>query len=71
MTPFDSWYAANIEPNLPKDLPPQLAKAGKAQAAIVWNAALDEAWLGIEQLWDEPSPSGTVEKVIDALRVTP
>ena len=41
MTPFDSWYAANVEPNLPKDFPPQLAKAGKAEAAKVWNAALE------------------------------
>ena len=43
MTPFDSWYAANVEPNLPKDFPPQLAKAGKAEAAKVWNAAIEKA----------------------------
>jgi hypothetical protein len=40
VTPFDAWYAANIEANLPADIPPQLAHAGKAQAAKVWNAAL-------------------------------
>lgn len=43
MTPFDSWYAAHVEPNLPKDFPPQLRAAGKAEAAKVWNAALDAA----------------------------
>lgn len=41
VTPFDIWYAANVEAALPADLPPQLAKAGKEQAAKVWNAALD------------------------------
>jgi hypothetical protein len=41
MTPFDLWYAREVESKLPADFPPQLAKAGKVEAAKVWNAAID------------------------------
>jgi hypothetical protein len=43
VTPFETWYAANIASQLPADYPPQLAEAGKKSAAMIWNAALDAA----------------------------
>lgn len=58
MTPFDSWYATNVASQLPADYPPHLAKAGKEQAAQVWNAALDAA-LEEESMYDDtPHVSG-------------
>lgn len=50
MTPFDSWYAANVEANLPKDFPAHLRVAGKAEAAKVWNAALDCGILEVQPI---------------------
>lgn len=41
MTPFDSWYAANIEPSIPTDAPKEARVAAKSSAANIWNAALD------------------------------
>jgi hypothetical protein len=42
VTPFDSWYAANIAPAL-KDAPAAAQKAAKASAAEIWNAAVGHA----------------------------
>jgi hypothetical protein len=41
MTPFDAWYAREVEAKLPADFPEQLRVAGKNEAAKVWNAALE------------------------------
>ena len=37
---FSDWYAANVEPTLPSDCPPQLRTAAREQMARCWNAAL-------------------------------
>ena len=42
MTPFDSWYSANIEANLPRDMPDKVRQVAKVQAAQIWNAAVDQ-----------------------------
>jgi hypothetical protein len=43
VTPFDTWYAENVERFLPADYPKNLREVGKQQAAKIWNAALDKA----------------------------
>lgn len=42
MTPFESYFAAHIEPHL-KGAPPAAVKMAKASAGDIWNAALDAA----------------------------
>jgi hypothetical protein len=42
VTPFDSWYSANIEANLPRDMPDKVRQVAKVQAAQIWNAAVDQ-----------------------------
>ena len=76
MTPFDSWYAANVEPNLPKDFPSQLAKAGKAEAAKVWNAALEVVGRTKFTREEFPIPCALPQEILEqirglAARVTP
>jgi hypothetical protein len=42
VNPFESWYATNIEANLPSDVPPQVREVAKEQAAQIWNAAIQQ-----------------------------
>jgi hypothetical protein len=43
MTPFDTWYAANVAPTLPTDTPAEIRKLARESMAACWNAALVEA----------------------------
>jgi hypothetical protein len=47
VTAFESWYATNIAPTLPADIPPQFVNAAKESLAACWNAAVEECrrWL--------------------------
>ena len=73
MTPFDSWYAANVEAKLPADFPPQLRAAGKAEAAKVWNAALDAVQQSPLHQDGAPVPGlvNFINRIVARLQVTP
>lgn len=40
---FQEWYAANIEPTLPTDVPEPIRQNARESMAACWNAALDAA----------------------------
>jgi hypothetical protein len=66
MSPFDTWYNANIAPMLPTDCPPLVRKASRESMAACWNAALDAA--------DKIQHPATAEDYCDhiySLRVAP
>ena len=44
---FADWYAANIAPTIPHDVPAPVRQAARESMAACWNAAIDEAarWL--------------------------
>lgn len=50
MSPFETWYTANVEPilraqlaNLPKPTHEPIRKASREQMAACWNAAIETA----------------------------
>jgi len=44
---FQDWYAANIEPTLPTDVPEPIRQNARESMAACWNAAIDacDEWL--------------------------
>jgi hypothetical protein len=38
---FQEWYAANIEPTLPTDVPEPIRQNARESMAACWNAAID------------------------------
>jgi hypothetical protein len=71
MSAFDQWYAANVEAQLPKDFPPQLRAAAKAEGAKIWNAALDECEKQISEKALDPDGLHGFEFSDVRVRVTP
>lgn len=69
---FTEWYAQNVEPTLPNDIPSQLREAAREQMARCWNAALDavnEAGGGVDFVADEPElKRDTVIQCVRAVR---
>lgn len=40
---FSEWYAANVEPTLPTDVPEPIRQNARESMAACWNAAIGEA----------------------------
>ena len=60
MTPFDTWYAENVERFLPADYPKNLREVGKQQSAKIWNAAIS---LAAQCVW--PGTKSSTEQMLN------
>jgi hypothetical protein len=50
VTPFDTWYTANVAPTLPNDAPEIVLKAARDMMAWCWNAAHELAAVEAAQM---------------------
>jgi hypothetical protein len=80
VTPFETWYAANVEPilrnqlaALPKSTHEPIRKASREQMAACWNAAVDESEARVQKFFagaDNPISGSACARSVSELRVT-
>ena len=74
MTPFDTWYSANIAATLPRDFPPSLEAQARKQLSACWNAALQEAESRVAEFFrgaDNEISGNACVKHVQGARITP